>query len=292
VTQYRWPAQERFMQGQALQFVGIGEDTITLPGVIYPEFRGGLGQLNAMRDQAGKGQPLTMLNGQGMVMGRWVIEKIEERGTVFGAAGVARKIEFTLDLRKFDDDGAGTDTRSDSDVIAAAMNQANQGNDNMTGIQGVESLTGSVSNTAGGFADSLMDSVSAVTAVASDIGSTISSVLTPVQRAMDVANGMKNAATDAKRMLQSTRSSLAAKGGAQRMLSAATSAVSNAGAAGTQIKRSLGDLQALGSVPQHALNTVQNAMVGVNRLTVYATQAQESASKMLDQLDAETEAQA
>jgi len=299
VTAYRWPSQDRFMQGQALQFVGVGEDTITLPGVIFPEFRGGIGQVEAMRAEAGQGLPLTMINGQGMVMGRWVIERIEERGSVFGAAGVARKQEFSLALRKFDDEGAGADTRSDSDVIASATGQAGfgafgggsgaaiDGGQGITAMQGAQALPASVEGKAGGFAASLMDSVNAVTAVAADIGDTVNTILTPVRRAMDVANGLKNAAKDSKRLLGAIPTNLSAATSLERMLNAATSAVTNAGQAGTQVKRSLADLTALGTVPQQALNTVQSAMVSVNRLTVYATQVQENTSKLLDNLTAE-----
>jgi phage protein U len=43
---YRWQSQERLLRSPAQQFVGLGDDTITLAGVIYPHYRGGLGQLN------------------------------------------------------------------------------------------------------------------------------------------------------------------------------------------------------------------------------------------------------
>lgn len=101
-TEQRWAAQDRFGQLAALQHTGPGTDAITLPGVIYPEFRGGLGQIDRMRELAGRGRPLSLITGAGRVLGRYVIERVEERQSVFAARGMARKIEFTLNLRRYD----------------------------------------------------------------------------------------------------------------------------------------------------------------------------------------------
>ncbi|WP_306168638.1 phage tail protein [Halomonas sp. MMSF_3323] len=102
-TEYRWGAQERIGQREALQFVGPGKDVISLPGVIYPKYRGGFGQLNEMRSLAATGQPLLMVAGTGRLLGRWCIESITETQSVFLGAGLPRKQAFTLKLRKYDD---------------------------------------------------------------------------------------------------------------------------------------------------------------------------------------------
>jgi len=99
-TEYNWAAQDRFGKMPALQFTGAGGDEIQLSGVIYPEYRGGFGQLDAMRDEASQGLPLMLVDGNGRLLGRWVIERIEEGQTVFAAGGRPRKQEFTLQLRK------------------------------------------------------------------------------------------------------------------------------------------------------------------------------------------------
>ena len=104
-TEYRWPSQDRFGKGPVLQHVGQGADTITLPGVIYPEWRGGLGQIDDLRKLAAEGKPQTMIDGTGNVLGRWVIERLEEKQAVFADAGVPRKQEFTVQLRRYFDEG-------------------------------------------------------------------------------------------------------------------------------------------------------------------------------------------
>jgi phage protein U len=278
-TEYRWPNQERFLQSEALQFVGPGGDTINLPGVIYPEFRGGTGQLDAMRALAAQGQPQTMIDGNGNIMGRWVIERVQEKGSVFAAAGVARKQEFTISLRKFGELGAGGGALG---VLLGGVSLASGATSSP--LAGLANLTTSAGSQAAGFAASLSGAMNQVTAMASQIGSTVNGVLGPISRAVGVANSLKSAATDAKRMLGSTATTLSGISSATSLVNAAASAVNNAGAAGAMLKRSVADLTSLGTVPDAAMQTVQGALVTVNRLTAMATNTQVEGAKLLGRL--------
>lgn len=103
-SEYRWPSIERIGQEPLLQAVGQGSDRIDLDGVIYPHFRGGLGQINAMRDSASRQEPLMLINGLGEVLGRFVITQIEETQNTFLADGTPRKIEFRLSLERYGED--------------------------------------------------------------------------------------------------------------------------------------------------------------------------------------------
>ena len=100
-SEYRWPSTPRIGKEPLLQAIGPGCDHIDLDGVIYPHFRGGLGQINAMRDSAAKQEPLMLINGQGNVLGRFVITQIEESQNTFLADGAPRKIEFRLSLERY-----------------------------------------------------------------------------------------------------------------------------------------------------------------------------------------------
>ncbi len=100
-SEYRWPSIERIGKEPLLQGIGAGCDRIDLDGVIYPHFRGGLGQINAMRDSAQRQEPLMLINGQGNVLGRFVITQIEESQNTFLADGAPRKIEFRLSLERY-----------------------------------------------------------------------------------------------------------------------------------------------------------------------------------------------
>lgn len=100
-SEYRWPSIERIGKEPLLQAIGPGCDRIDLDGVIYPHFRGGLGQINAMRDSAARQEPLMLINGQGNVLGRFVIAQVEESQNTFLADGSPRKIEFRLSLERY-----------------------------------------------------------------------------------------------------------------------------------------------------------------------------------------------
>ncbi|MTH78761.1 phage tail protein [Paracoccus aestuariivivens] len=99
---YRWARQERIGSNDALQFTGIGPETVDLRGVVFPLFRGGLDQVNKMRLQASIGLPLPMIDGLGKVWGLWVVEQISERQSVFMERGAAKRIEFDMRLSRYD----------------------------------------------------------------------------------------------------------------------------------------------------------------------------------------------
>ena len=100
-TSYRWAGQERVGQLDALQFTGPGEDNITLPGVVYPDFRGGPYQVDDLRTIASQGKPLRLVFADGTIGGDWVITNIEDTKSIFKIDGGARKQEFSLSIRRF-----------------------------------------------------------------------------------------------------------------------------------------------------------------------------------------------
>lgn len=103
-SQYRWQTQDRLDRRPAEQFVGTGSETIRLPGTIHPHYKGGLGQLPAMRKEAEKGEPLLMVDGMGNNLGLWVITQIEEDQSVFLPEGAPRQIQFTVTVRRYGED--------------------------------------------------------------------------------------------------------------------------------------------------------------------------------------------
>lgn len=103
-NRYRWQKQERVSRTPAYQFTGPGDDEIELKGIIYPHYKGGLGQLQAMRAEAGKGQALEMFDSMGHMHGLWCITEIEEQQTYFDRGGVPLKQEFRLRITFYGDD--------------------------------------------------------------------------------------------------------------------------------------------------------------------------------------------
>lgn len=105
-TEYPWTAQERLGRTPARQKVRKGDDRITLSGIIHPHFRGGLGQIDAMRAEADRDEPLLLIDGKGIVFGLWVIESITEGQSEFFADGAPRSQKFRLELVFYGEDAA------------------------------------------------------------------------------------------------------------------------------------------------------------------------------------------
>ncbi len=99
---YLWPQQERIGAHPASEFAGLGPETMSLAGVIYPEFKGGLRQVDQMRLVAGLGVPMPMISGAGRVFGFWSITGVTEAHTVFAPGGAPLKIEFDMELQRYD----------------------------------------------------------------------------------------------------------------------------------------------------------------------------------------------
>lgn len=95
---YDWPSQDRVGARPLLQWTGIGSENISINGVIYPAYKGGLGQMAALREMAGMGKRWLLVDGRGVVYGKYVLRQVEESGTVYDANGMPRRIDFGLTL--------------------------------------------------------------------------------------------------------------------------------------------------------------------------------------------------
>ena len=95
-TSWRHPSNPRVGARPARQFVGLGDETITLTGLQAPEFLGDRKALDRLRAMADKGSAYALVNGAGENFGAWVIESMDETGTLFVREGVPRRVEFTI----------------------------------------------------------------------------------------------------------------------------------------------------------------------------------------------------
>jgi len=98
---YNWVSVPRVGRESAQQYTGKGDATFNLNGIIYPYYKGGLGQLEYMRLLAGIGKPLTLIDGRGVYYGTWCITDIEEKGKHFHSNGTPRKMDFSLGLKYY-----------------------------------------------------------------------------------------------------------------------------------------------------------------------------------------------
>ena len=105
-TSWRHAANSRVGARSGYQFVGLGEDTITLSGWVAPG-QMGLGlAIDILRDMGDTGKAWTLVDGTGIFHGLWIITNLSDTGTVFNTLGKARKREFSLSLTRIDEDKA------------------------------------------------------------------------------------------------------------------------------------------------------------------------------------------
>ena len=102
-TAWRHPSTSRVGALPARQFVGKGDDTITLSGLILPEISGQRVSLDALRLMADSGKAWPLVEGTGRIYGLWIIENLQETNTLFFRDGAPRRIEFSIPLQRVDD---------------------------------------------------------------------------------------------------------------------------------------------------------------------------------------------
>lgn len=102
-TSWNWGSQSRFGRSPSRQYVGKGDDSITIDGTIYTE-RVGLAQIESMRQLADTGEPQLLVDQYGYIAGKWCIESVDETQSGFFADGAPRKQAFSMKLSAYGED--------------------------------------------------------------------------------------------------------------------------------------------------------------------------------------------
>lgn len=114
----RWGSSNRIGKRPVHQYLGPGDETLSLDATLYPELTGpgGLTTLRAMTEQ---GKAWLLVDGDGNVWpDAWIIDKVDESQTHFTPDGVALKTTVTLSLKRYDGPGTGLGHLPDSDPTA------------------------------------------------------------------------------------------------------------------------------------------------------------------------------
>ncbi|MFY0399956.1 phage tail protein [Brevundimonas naejangsanensis] len=106
---WRHPTNDRVGARPAGQFAGPGEDVITLPGVLAPGLTGRREALDELAAMADAGEAYTLVDGDGEHFGAYVITDLDETRRHITIDSQPRLIDFTLTLKRMDDDVAAQD---------------------------------------------------------------------------------------------------------------------------------------------------------------------------------------
>lgn len=97
---WRHAASERFLARPARQFVGPGEDNVSLFGTLIPEIAGSFGAIETLAEMAATGDPQPLVDGRGQQWGQYVLVNLDESGSNIIAGGIARRVDFAIDLER------------------------------------------------------------------------------------------------------------------------------------------------------------------------------------------------
>ncbi|CAM3633095.1 phage tail protein [Escherichia coli] len=101
---WRHVKNERINRSASWQYIGSGEEQMTLSGVLYPEITGGEVSLSLLNTQAYTGCPWPLIDGTGQIYGMYVITGIQTTRSELDRYGKARKIEFSVSFQRCDED--------------------------------------------------------------------------------------------------------------------------------------------------------------------------------------------
>ena len=103
---WRHAGEARVGARAASQFVGVGDDIITLMGMLAPQIVGDRWAVENLAALADRGAAWPLIDGEGNVYGDFVITDLDDtqRGIMDG--GTPRVIDFTVTLKRLDDDAA------------------------------------------------------------------------------------------------------------------------------------------------------------------------------------------
>lgn len=258
-TEWRWPSQDRFGKMPALQYTGPGAETMMLPGVIFPEWNGGVVQLDAMRALGDAGQPHALVGGDGASMGKWVVEAVDEGQTVFAANGVPRRMEFTLKLRRLPEE-------AQDGIVAAAASAA--GVSVPAGANGalakVQGLAGSVSSAAATLSGTLNKAASAVQSAVAPYTAVAREALGAVNRSLAVVGELQGVANQTLSMVGIRPTDVSALLGAENLAARANRALSNVESASAVLRTSSAQLAQIANVPASATRAMQSAQAAAD----------------------------
>jgi phage protein U len=282
---WRWASQDRFGQEPALQSTGPESQAMTLAGVIYAEFRGGTGQLDTLRALGDKQVPQRLIDGNGKLLGRWVIESVEEKQSVFASKGYPRKQEFNLQLKKFPEPTiAGIPVSTAANKVfgqAGAKPPTVVAGDVASVKTGVSKFLEGAASTASKAVASMTSTLAAVQAKAAEIGNAIGPVVATVSRGIAAARTLQGQVASVKQSLGNL-SSLGNIQSAMYDVMGAASAASNAGAFAADAAKTLGislPVTNIGVDPA-TLQVVSDCRVACGKMAAAATDAYNEADKL------------
>lgn len=103
--EWRHATSERHGARDAAQFIGPGPEKLNLSGLIVPELGASFSSLDTLGEMADTGDHFPLINGQGIILGHYRIDRLDEEHLSIMAGGTPRHIGFRIELSRGDPSG-------------------------------------------------------------------------------------------------------------------------------------------------------------------------------------------
>lgn len=109
-TQWKHRSNSRVGARDGRQYLGPGDDTFTISGVLMPDLAGTPAALDELRRMGDTGDAYVLVDGAGTVHGAYLLEGVTQNSSYIAKDGTGRRIEFSISLTRQDDDQASAMT--------------------------------------------------------------------------------------------------------------------------------------------------------------------------------------
>ena len=100
-ARFQWQSIQVIGRRPVYQYLGHGENSITMNGRVYPGQYGSRAQLLILEKSAGLGIPMPLFTGGGLTLGAWCITAYSEIEGEPLQSGSSRRIDFTVELVQY-----------------------------------------------------------------------------------------------------------------------------------------------------------------------------------------------
>lgn len=97
-----------------LEFIGEGAESFGLTVKLFPEKLGGLGTLDDLAAMRASGIAQYFMRGDGVPLGWFVVERVNEKSSYLGGQGVGRVVDVDISIKR-------SDAPSGSDFFASIL---------------------------------------------------------------------------------------------------------------------------------------------------------------------------
>jgi hypothetical protein len=99
---WRHARSERFGARPAGQYLGPGDDTVTISGRLVPQIAGRFSSIETLAEMATTGEAYPFVDGTGTIWGNYTIERLEDAHTMMIDQGRGQQIDFRIELSRAD----------------------------------------------------------------------------------------------------------------------------------------------------------------------------------------------